>query len=199
MRRSFWLAALLATGACGAGSNEGQTESYAEHIEACHLLMPTTVTALAQNLPESTPARIEVTRINNFERTICKREFGRVPATRPPYDEFARPKAGEPAYRAIELDVQRFGALDGQTGEERARHWLKSWEQGEVVRDVGEVPARENAGVIYAIDRNVALVMRYHGENVNGTRNYSYEDERRPLRERLAKDVLGKLRERRAG
>jgi hypothetical protein len=66
------------------------------------------------------------------------------------------------------------------------------------VPDVGEVPARYSGGVIYAIDRNVVLVVQYTGENVNGTRNYSYETERRPAIERLAKDVVGKVCERRA-
>ena len=199
MRRSLWLAALLVTAACGAGSAESHTEAHSKHIEACDLLVPSTVTALAEQLPESTPATTEVTRINNFERTTCKREFGSAPTTRPPYDEGAPPKAGEPAHRSIELDVQRFGELDGQTGEERARHWLKSWEEGEPLRDVGEVPARYIAGVVYAIDRNVALIVRYDGANVNGTRTYSYEPEYRLAVERLAKDVVGKLRERRAG
>ncbi|WP_156077369.1 hypothetical protein [Saccharothrix sp. NRRL B-16314] len=177
------VALLLATGvsACSsAGGEQADDGEYGVLVEACDLVDPVTIAALAGGLAE-TASRLrqqsgrELT--DRVDKTTCHHQFGgsdSVPIA--PYDEFAPDTPGTPAYRYVLVTAMRHHAGDGQSGTDLARDWLASDPQARVPDitalglDDGDIMQRPNGVESYtrirAVDANLTLLIEYGGADI---------------------------------
>lgn len=169
---------VIGASACSSAGGEQADDEYGALVEACDLVDPATVTALAEGLgetaPRQQPVRATTDRVDMVE---CRHEFGNpdsVPITRP-YDEFEPDTPGTPAYRYVSVTAMRYHDADGQSGTDLARHFLASDPQPKVPDvealglDDGDIAQRPNGVVsltkIRAVDANLVLVIDYGGAN----------------------------------
>lgn len=201
---------LLAFGvsACSSAGGEHTDDEYEVLVEACDLVDPETVAALVGSLAESAerprdePSPV---RTNRVEATTCRHEFGdsdSVPITR--FDEFAPDTPGTPAGRYVSITAMRHHAVDGRSGAEHARHWLKSDPQTRIPDlaalglDDGDI-AQHPQGVesftrIRAIDANLKLLIEYGGANIGARPAGMPEGEGRDGALRLLADAAARCK-----
>ncbi|GAA1285616.1 hypothetical protein GCM10009634_33760 [Saccharothrix xinjiangensis] len=178
---------------------------YGVPVEACGLVDPATVAALADGLTGTTPRQEPVRTLTDRVDVIeCRHEFGGPDTVSiPPYDELAPDTPGTPAYRYTSVTAMRFHEVDDESGTDIARHFLASDPQEKVPNlaglglDDGDIGQRLNGVASYtrirAVDANLVLVIDYGGANSDAKPAGLPADVRRAGALRLLADAAARL------
>jgi hypothetical protein len=201
MRRSFTFVVLLGVLAgCGVADADWPSDVYDQPIPACALLDPQNEPEIAKGLPATGASEPEHDQFERLEWTSCERTYGdSPPEERREFDERAPETPGRPALRRVEVSVYRYLGKDWESGEQRAAAWLVSFGyDADLAAKIGADAAveffRDDAAEVYVVDKNVALVVRYGGANVDAKWPGMPEQEAMAAGARLTKDAVRLLR-----